>query len=115
MRRLGEILAFAAFCSIAVAQNPATAVFPTAVATDQNLTTICNSGHSQVSVAVAPTDTTITLSSAASFCTPSYVTLDGGTGSSEVVKACSQAGNVLTLCSGGRAVHGTATTHGVGA
>lgn len=105
------LLLLSVFVAVAAAQNPATAVFPSATATDTTLGTLCNSAHSQLTAGILSTDTAIPVSSGAAFCSPGYVTIDSGTGSAETIKICSITTNTLNVCSGGRAVHGTAVAH----
>jgi hypothetical protein len=96
-----------------LAQNPATAAFPAAVATDITMGVACNgSDRGTLTSGIDSQATTLTLqvSDGTKFCYPSYVTVE-----SEVVKVCSVAGNTVTLCSGGRAVHGTIAAHSSGA
>jgi hypothetical protein len=114
MRALAAALLILAWQSVALAQNPATAKFPTAVVADQDTGVLCNSAHSQISAPVGPADMAVQVSSAASFCAPSFVTLEGGTSTSEVVKICSITSNTLNVCTSGRAIHGTAQSHSLG-
>lgn len=112
MKRLLGLLLFA---MASWAQNPATAKFPGAVATDTDLGVLCNSAHSTLTADIGSTDTAISVASGAAFCAPGYVTLDAQTGSAETVKICSIAANTLNVCAGGRAVHGAAAAHSSGA
>jgi hypothetical protein len=111
MRKLLILSLFAAVAGFA--QNPATAVFPGAVATDTALGVACNSsdrGTLTAGLDNQATTLTLSVSDGTKFCYPSYVTIDA-----EVVKVCSVAGNTVTLCSGGRAVHGNIAAHSSGA
>ncbi len=116
MRRVLTFLTLiVALAAIAAAQNPATAVFPGAVATDDTLGVVCNSPHTTLASAVSPTGLSFNVTNGGVLCAPGFLTLDTGTPKSEVVKICSVSGNTVTVCSGGRHFHGTATGHAVGA
>lgn len=99
--------------AVAAAQNPMTASFPGAVATDTTLGVTCNSARSVMTSALtnSTTDLSFTIPSgdAAKICVPSWATL--GT---EVVKLCAKSVNTFTICSGGRAVHGNLNNHAIG-
>lgn len=108
MRKLLIIAAMA--LSAALAQNPNSAKFPTAVATDTDLGVASNSCKSTLNGAVDSSTLTITLVNASKCNTPFYLTLE----TTEVAKICSKSGNVLTVCAGGRGYHGVAASHANG-
>ncbi len=95
----------------ALAQNPATAVFPGAVASDQDLGVACNGSDRGVLTApVTNSALTMSVSDGTKFCYPSYATINN-----ETFKICSVSGNTLTICAGARGVHGAAVSHSAGA
>jgi hypothetical protein len=102
-------------CSFSLAQNPATAVYPGAIASDTTLGVACNSASSTLNGSITSSSTSIVLTSATGFCSPSYITIDSGLSSQEVIAICSIATNTLTVCTSGRAIHGTAAAHSSGA
>lgn len=89
------------------AQNPISSTFPTSIST---MPIVCNGARGVLTQALnnSPTSLTITVNDGSPFCYPSFVTIDR-----EVVKICSKSGNVLTACSGGRAVHSAQTGGGI--
>lgn len=93
------------------AQNPATAVFPSAAAVDTDLGVACNgSNRGSLTASVSSSALTMSVSDGTKFCYPSYATID-----LETFKICSVSGNTVTVCSGQRGVHGTAAAHSSGA
>ena len=85
-----------------LAQNPNTAVYPSAVATDVNLGVACNSAHTTLAAAMSSLDTSFAVANGLILCSPSWVTIDAGSASSEVVKVCSISGNTVSICTSGR-------------
>jgi hypothetical protein len=104
------------FIAVAWGQNPATAAFPSAVATDTTLGVACNSSASGSTLtnSISSSSMSIPVVSGAAFCSPSYITMDGGTVNAEVTKICSISSNTLNVCTSGRGVHGTAVPHNYG-
>lgn len=92
--------------------NPRTAVFPTALATDDTLTVMANAARTVLATALTNSTTALTFNVATGtrFRAPSYITVDN-----EVMKLCSISTNTFTICPGGRAVHGGIANHAVGA
>jgi len=89
------------------AQNPNTAVFPGAVATDTDLLVQNNSAQTTLDGAIDDSTLAINLTSAAEFTFPGVITV--GT---ERIKVCSKSGNTVTVCTSGRGFDGsTAATH----
>ncbi len=113
MKRLA-ILALL-FSACVLAQNPATAVFPGAVATDTTLGVLCNSAHTKLTASVGASDLTFQVADGSKLCAPGWVTIDSNTPAAEVVKVCSKSDNTVGVCAGGRAAHGSAVPHGYGA
>jgi hypothetical protein len=109
------ILGFVCLAVAGFAQNPLTAAFPSAIATDTVLGVACNSARTQLTSALTNSTGALTFSvpvvDASKICTPSYAVIN----SIEVVKLCSRASNNVTICSGGRAVHGNISNHAAGA
>jgi len=90
----------AALCATVMwAQNPNTAVYPNAVATDTDLLVGENLVQSPLTANITATSTTLPVANAAIFRVPTAVTID-----SEIIKICAKdtAANTLTVCSGGR-------------
>ena len=108
-----RILFASLFIAVAWGQNPATAAFPSAVATDTTLGVACNSSASGSTLtnSISSSSMSIPVVSGAAFCSPSYITMDGGTANAEVTKICSISSNTLNVCTSGRGVHGTAVSH----
>lgn len=108
IRILGLLLLL---CTGGFAQNPLTATFPTTLDTEM---VFCNQSRAILTAPMtnSTSDLTIPLSAGtvSKFCAPSWVTVDA-----EVMKVCSKGANSLTVCSGGRAVHGGITNHLAGA
>jgi hypothetical protein len=94
--------------------NPATAKFPTTVATDTDLGVACNSARTSLAANIDNSTLTVTVLDGTKLCYPSYLTIGSTPATSEVVKVCSISGNTLTLCASGRGVHSTATSHTAG-
>jgi hypothetical protein len=93
------------------AQNPVTAVYPSAVAADGDLYCWKNGSVNTLSGAINDSALSIDLTSAANFCAPGVVTIGA-----ERIKICSIASNTLTVCSGGRGFDSsTAASHSSGA
>lgn len=93
-----------------LAQNPQTAVFPGAVADDEDLLVHSNSAQTTLNGDINDSTLTIVLTSAANFTFPGVITI--GT---ERIKVCSKATNTLTVCTGGRGFEGTsAAAHSSG-
>jgi hypothetical protein len=93
-------LAIAALCTTALwAQNPNTAVYPGAVATDTDLLAGENLVQSPLTADITAASTTLPVANAGIFRVPTAVIID-----SEIIKVCSKdtVANTLTVCSGGR-------------
>jgi len=99
----------------AQAQNPLRQVFPTAVANDQTMGVACNSAHTTLLASIGSTSTSLSVNNSSQFCTPAWITIDGGTVNVEVIQIRSAAGFTLNVCTNGRGVHGAAIGHSVGA
>jgi len=97
----------------AQAQNPLRPVFPTAVANDQTMGVACNSAHTTLLASIGSTSTSLSVNNSSQFCTPAWITIDGGTVNVEVIQICSAAGFTLNVCTNGRGVHGAAIGHSV--
>lgn len=101
-------------CVVGSAQNPETAVFPGAVATDKTLFVAANSATATLSAAITTTSqTAFATSSTAAFLVPTVVKVGD-----EIIAICSKGANLLTACTiaadgyGGRGFSGTtAATH----
>jgi len=89
-----------------IAQNPETAVFPGAVATDSDLLVAANNAVSRLTYAITASDTTFDVADASAFRTPSVVRIDN-----EYIKICAINSNTMTVCTGGRGYIGTAAAH----
>ena len=90
----------AALCAAVLwAQNPNTAVYPNAVATDTDLLTGENLVQSPLTDDITADATTIPVLNASIFRVPAAVTID-----TEIIKICDKntAANTLIVCSGGR-------------
>ena len=93
------------------AQNPATAVFPGAVATDAGLLCWKNGGTTTLNGGIDASTLTVVVTDATNLCAPGVITID-----SERMKVCSIATNTLTICSGGRGFdNSSAASHSNGA
>lgn len=86
----------------ALAQNPKTAVFPSAVASDQTLPPLANYYLSSLNGAITSITLTIVVDNATGFITPGTITID-----TEHILICSKVSNTLTVCSGGRGYDGS--------
>ncbi len=108
MRRLLLLFALAL---PALAQNPETAAFPSAVTSDSELLCWGNNGQTTLNGSINDTTLTVVVDDAANLCAPGMVTIG-----SEIMSVCSIATNTLTICSGGRGFDGsTAASHTDGA
>jgi hypothetical protein len=99
--------------SIILAQqngNPRPAAFPASVATDTTLGVACNSARSTLDGAINDSALSFTVASGVTFCAPAYYTLGSGT-AAEVIKICSASGATVTVCAGGRGIHGPPRAH----
>jgi hypothetical protein len=85
-----------------LAQNPATAVFPSAVAGDSDLFCWKNSGTTQLNGSINNSTLTVVVDDGSKLCAPGVVTIG-----SERMKVCSISTNTLTICSGGRGFDGS--------
>lgn len=91
-------------------QNPNTAAFPGAVATDQDLFVYSNSATTFLTATMSAVATTMTVASTTTFRVPALVFVNN-----EVVAVCSKTATSFTVCSGGRAKDNTqATGHPTG-
>jgi hypothetical protein len=94
------------------AQNPNTAVFPGAIADDEDLLVQSNLAQTTLNGTIDASTLSINLTNAAGFTFPGVVVVG-----SEIIKVCSKATNALTVCTGGRGFEGTTAashTSGVG-
>lgn len=96
---------FAVMFSVALlrGQNPNTAVFPGAAATDTDLLVQSNQATTTLNGSINDSTLYIVLSNATDFVFPGIITIE-----SERIKVCSKAGNILTVCVGGRGFDGSA-------
>lgn len=93
------------------AQNPLTAVYPGAVATDSELLCWKNNGTTTLDGSINDSTLTVAVVSAANLCAPGVITVG-----SERMKVCSISTNTLTICSGGRGFDtSSAASHSSGA
>ena len=99
MKKLFLLLAFSLSCTAQV-----TAVFPTRVATDQDLLVATNNAQSTLAQPLSPTSGSLQLVSAASFRAPAVVTVDH-----EIIWICSLVAQTQYVCPSGRGFDGTFT------
>lgn len=107
MRKLILVLLLA--LTAAKAQNPNTAAFPTAVATDADLLVANNSARSNLTADILAGDTAIPVADGTKFVAPTVVAIGG-----EAIKICSISVNTLNVCTSGRGFHGSAAGHANG-
>ena len=98
MRLLIPVLALATLA----AQNPNTAVYPTTLATDEDLLVASDRASTTLSSSISAAATSIPVTTATRFTPPMVITIG-----SEQIKICSKSGNTLTVCTGGRGFAGT--------
>lgn len=97
-------------CIAAHAQNPNTAAYPSALATDTTITVASDRARTTLSVPMGAGDTSFTLINGTAFVVPMVVTIED-----ERIKVCSKVGSVMTVCSSGRGWAGsTAASHSAG-
>lgn len=107
MKRLIILMALA-MC--ARAQNPNTAVYPAAAATDSDLLVASPIATSTLTAALTAGGTSITVADGSLFRNYQVVTIE-----LERIKVCTVSSNTLTVCSGGRGFDGTvAASHASG-
>ena len=108
MKRFLLTLALA-FCSLSSAQ--VTAVFPSRVATNQDVLIAANNAQSILAQPLTSISVSLQVISAATFKAPGVVTVD-----SEVIWVCSISGNTLYVCANGRGFDNSfAVFHSAGA
>jgi hypothetical protein len=108
MKKLFFILSLA---GLLAAQNPNTAKFPTAIATDQDLLAARDRAASTLTANITELTTAIPVASGALFLNYTSVTIEN-----EQILVCSVAANTLNVCGGGRGFSATtATSHPTGA
>lgn len=96
--------------SIAFAQNPNTAAFPTTVAGDQTLGVAKRISSSTLSSTINASTLTVAVGSGTQFLQYEIITID-----SEEMMVCSISVNTLTICTGARGFNGTtAASHTAG-
>lgn len=88
---------FLLLLSVAWAQNPQTAVFPAATATDADLPPTVNGGSSTLTANLLIGDTTATVADGTKFKQWGIVTIEGGTVNAEWSQVCLISGNTLTF------------------
>jgi hypothetical protein len=89
------------------AQNPETAVFPGAVATDTDLLVVKDDSYSTLNGGIDDSTLTVVVAAGANFRYPSVVKIG-----SEFLKVCSITTNTMTICTSGRGFAGsTAAAH----
>jgi hypothetical protein len=113
MRQLLSV--FLCACIVLAQQNgnPRPAAFPASVATDTTLGVACNSARSTLDGGINDSVLSFSVASGVTFCAPAYYTLGSGT-TAEVIKICSASGATVTVCAGGRGIHGPARAHANG-
>lgn len=84
------------------AQNPETAAYPSAVASDDELLCWKNGGTTQLNGAINDSTLTVVVDDASNLCAPGVITID-----SERMKVASISTNTLTIASGGRGFDGS--------
>lgn len=102
---------------VLLGQNPNTAAWPGAIATDTDLLVASDRVRTTLSSGINNSTLTIPVASAGSLVVPASITVGACTGSGdcEHIKICSKDGNTLTACSGGRGFSGTsAISHSSG-
>lgn len=105
-----RILLAVCLASALYGQNPNTAKFPNAIATDQDLTVAKDLSQSTLTSAISSTATTISVADGSKFVGYEVIRIDD-----EQILICSVNGNTLTVCSGGRGFGGTtAASHSAG-
>ncbi len=111
MKRLILLLLYIPFCAVQLrAQNPNVAKFPTALVTDGDIGVAKNRARALLTGGINAADLTINVDNGAAFASPSWGSID-----QEYIKLCSVAGNVVTVCAGGRGAFGTtAAVHASG-
>ena len=98
MKRLILLLLYIPFGAVQLrAQNPNAAKFPTAVVTDADIGVAKNRARALLTGGINDADLTINVDNGAAFASPSWGSID-----QEFIKICSIAGNVITVCAGGR-------------
>lgn len=90
---------------LAFPQNPNTAVYPDAIADDEDLLVASPLATGSLASAIDDSTLTIPLGDASTFTPPMIIDIGG-----ERIKICSKATNTLTACSGGRGFQGTTAT-----
>lgn len=112
-----KLLACAALVvALALAQNPNSAKFPAAVATDDDLPVASNRFRSTLSAGINASTLTVPVADASTLTVPAVVTVGPCTSTvCEHMMVCSKNGNTLTVCAAGRGFSGsTAQTHVTG-
>jgi hypothetical protein len=106
------IILYAVIVFAVLAQNPETAVFPGRVATDNDLLVAKNKAQTTLSTNITVDELNVLVASGAAFpASNTLVFIDD-----EAMKICSVAGNILSVCVGGRGFdHTTAASHTAGA
>lgn len=106
-----KLLALLTFSILAFGQNPNTATYPGAAATDQTLFVASNQARTVLSSSVSSTGTTLSVSTTIGFILPTLINVD-----SEIIAVCSATSNSFTVCSMGRGWNGTTgASHSAGA
>lgn len=90
------------FVATLAAQNPNTAVYPTTLATDEDLLVASDRASTTLSSSISAAATSIPVTTATRFTPPMVITIG-----SEQIKVCSKSGNTLTVCPAGRGFAGT--------
>src|SRR5258706_1847740 len=92
-------------------QNPQTAVFPGAAATDTDFPPAKNNSSSTLTSTINNSQLTVPVVSGTSFLNTGFISIDN-----EIIKFCSKTSNTLNVCAGGRGVDTTsAASHNSGA
>ena len=89
---------------------PPAAIYPTRIATLNDLQEAANLAYSTLTAPAAATDTALSVAAPGVFPIPTTITVD-----SEIVRICGKTTNQLTVCANGRGVEGTvANQHAAG-
>lgn len=97
--------------TLALGQNPQTAVYPTGVAADTDLYVASNRGATTLRADPGPSSTVLSVYDPTQFTYPAIVSID-----TELIAVCSGSGSTITVCSSGRGFdHTTAANHAINA
>lgn len=110
LRKIKAVLLGLGLAGLSFTQNPQSAIYPSDIATDNNLYVASNSASTTFSAPVGISDTTLNITSSTTFTIPTIIL--AGT---ELIAVCAKTSSTFTVCSSGRGYDSTtAATHSSG-